>query len=147
MFVFVILPAAGIGTRMAPPGAHSGTHPGASPKQFLSLAGSPILIHSLRAFLAVPRVTAIYVAVRESEHSRVAELIAEHNLGDNDISDGCVLQQVHLQISSMPSPSVVCPSELSHKENTREQKESPPKNKLLAFFSQLRQVSLLQFAL
>lgn len=82
MFVFVILPAAGIGTRMAQPGAHSGTHTGASPKQFLSLAGSPVLIHSLRAFLAVPRVTAIYVAVREPERSRVAELIAEHNLGD-----------------------------------------------------------------
>ena len=74
MSVFVILPAAGIGTRMA------SANPGASPKQFLELKGLPILIHSLQAFLAVPRVTAIYVSVRESEHARVAELIAAHHL-------------------------------------------------------------------
>jgi 2-C-methyl-D-erythritol 4-phosphate cytidylyltransferase len=73
MSVFVILPAAGIGTRMA-------ATTGGAPKQFLSLQGLPILLHSLNAFLAVPAVTAIYVAVRESEHSRVADLIAEHGL-------------------------------------------------------------------
>jgi 2-C-methyl-D-erythritol 4-phosphate cytidylyltransferase len=72
MSVFVILPAAGIGTRMASSGG--------APKQFLSLAGSPILLHSLRAFLAVPRITAIYVAVREPEQPRTTELIAEHGL-------------------------------------------------------------------
>jgi 2-C-methyl-D-erythritol 4-phosphate cytidylyltransferase len=77
MSVFVILPAAGIGTRMA-----SATAPGASsaPKQFLELRGIPILLHSLRAFLAVPRVTGIYVAVREPEQPRVSALLAEHNL-------------------------------------------------------------------
>jgi len=74
MSVFVILPAAGMGTRMASVGP--------SPKQFLSLAGAPILLHSLRAFLAVPRISAIYVAVREPEQHRVAELIAEHHLSD-----------------------------------------------------------------
>jgi 2-C-methyl-D-erythritol 4-phosphate cytidylyltransferase len=78
MSVFVILPAAGMGTRMAPPGAQ----PGPAPKQFLSLAGAPILLHSLRAFLAVPRISAIYVAVREPEQQRVTELIAEHGLSD-----------------------------------------------------------------
>ena len=74
MSVFVILPAAGMGTRMASVGP--------SPKQFLSLAGAPILLHSLRAFLAVPRITAIYVAVRESEQPRVSALLAEHHLQD-----------------------------------------------------------------
>jgi 2-C-methyl-D-erythritol 4-phosphate cytidylyltransferase len=74
MSVFVILPAAGIGTRMA-----SG---GGAPKQFLALKGLPILLHSLRAFLAVPQIAAIYVAVRDSEQARVAELIAEHGLTD-----------------------------------------------------------------
>jgi 2-C-methyl-D-erythritol 4-phosphate cytidylyltransferase len=73
MSVFVILPAAGMGTRMA-------ASTGGSPKQFLSLKGLPILLHSLNAFLAVPVVTAIYVAVRENEQARVADLIAEHNL-------------------------------------------------------------------
>jgi 2-C-methyl-D-erythritol 4-phosphate cytidylyltransferase len=73
MSVFVILPAAGIGTRMA-------ASTGGSPKQFLALKGLPILLHSLNAFLAVPAVTGIYVAVRESEQARVAGLIAEHKL-------------------------------------------------------------------
>jgi 2-C-methyl-D-erythritol 4-phosphate cytidylyltransferase len=54
----------------------------ASPKQFLALKGLPILIHSLQAFLAVPRITAIYVSVREAEQARVSELIAEHKLSD-----------------------------------------------------------------
>ena len=68
MQVFVILPAAGLGTRMAGP----------QPKQFLILDGLPILIHSLRAFAAVQRVTAIYVAVRKPEMERVQAQITEH---------------------------------------------------------------------
>jgi len=75
MSVFVILPAAGIGTRMA-------ATTGGAPKQFLSLKGLPILLHSLNAFLAVPAITAIYVAVRPNEQARVADLIAEHHLTD-----------------------------------------------------------------
>jgi 2-C-methyl-D-erythritol 4-phosphate cytidylyltransferase len=67
MQVFVILPAAGLGTRMAGP----------QPKQFLALDGVPILVHSLRAFAAVPRVTAIYVAVRKTEMERVEAQVAE----------------------------------------------------------------------
>jgi len=68
MQVFAILPAAGLGTRMAGP----------QPKQFLALAGEPILIHSLRAFASVDRVTAIYVAVRKTEMERVQAQVAEH---------------------------------------------------------------------
>ncbi len=68
MQVFAILPAAGLGTRMAGP----------QPKQFLILDGLPILIHSLRAFAAVQRVTAIYVAVRKTEMERVQAQIAEY---------------------------------------------------------------------
>ncbi|MFC5864475.1 2-C-methyl-D-erythritol 4-phosphate cytidylyltransferase [Acidicapsa dinghuensis] len=67
MQVFAILPAAGIGTRMA----------ASQPKQFLELHGLPILVHSLRAFAAVPRVAAIYVAVRRNEIERVEAQIAE----------------------------------------------------------------------
>jgi 2-C-methyl-D-erythritol 4-phosphate cytidylyltransferase len=72
MQVFVILPAAGLGTRMAGP----------QPKQFLELDGVPILIHSLRAFAGVARVTAIYVAVRKPEMERVQAQIAEHGFSD-----------------------------------------------------------------
>jgi 2-C-methyl-D-erythritol 4-phosphate cytidylyltransferase len=54
---------------------------GAPAKQFLSLDGIPILIHSLRAFAAVKRVTAIYVAVRKPEVERVEAQIAEYGFG------------------------------------------------------------------
>jgi 2-C-methyl-D-erythritol 4-phosphate cytidylyltransferase len=47
------------------------------PKQFLELQGLPILIHSLRAYAAVPRVAAIYVAVRRNEIERVESQISE----------------------------------------------------------------------
>jgi 2-C-methyl-D-erythritol 4-phosphate cytidylyltransferase len=68
MQVFAILPAAGLGTRMAGP----------QPKQFLALNGIPILIHSLGAFASVERVTGIYVAVRKAEIERVEAQIAEY---------------------------------------------------------------------
>ena len=55
---------------------------GPQPKQFLSLGGVPILIHSLRAFSAVNRVTAIYVAVRKPEMERVEADIASHGSSD-----------------------------------------------------------------
>jgi 2-C-methyl-D-erythritol 4-phosphate cytidylyltransferase len=50
---------------------------GPRPKQFLALGGIPILIHSLRAFAEVPRVTSIYVAVRKPERVRVEAQISE----------------------------------------------------------------------
>jgi 2-C-methyl-D-erythritol 4-phosphate cytidylyltransferase len=75
MRVFVILPAAGMGTRMAP--GHATPN---APKQFLALQGLPILVHSLRAFAAVPRVSCIYVAVRKPEMGRMESMIAEHSL-------------------------------------------------------------------
>jgi 2-C-methyl-D-erythritol 4-phosphate cytidylyltransferase len=71
MQVFAIVPAAGLGTRMAGP----------QPKQFLSLDGLPILIHSLRAFASVERVTAIYVAVRKTEIERAGAQAEEYGLG------------------------------------------------------------------
>ncbi len=51
---------------------------GPQPKQFLALAGEPILIHSLRAFAAVERVTAIYVAVRKTDVERVQAQVADY---------------------------------------------------------------------
>ncbi|HEV2276500.1 MAG TPA: 2-C-methyl-D-erythritol 4-phosphate cytidylyltransferase [Acidobacteriaceae bacterium] len=75
MRVFVVLPAAGMGTRMAP-----GHATPKAPKQFLTLQGIPILVHSLRAFASVPRVDAIYAAVRRTEMSRMTALVAEYQL-------------------------------------------------------------------
>jgi 2-C-methyl-D-erythritol 4-phosphate cytidylyltransferase len=78
MQVFIILPAAGIGTRMS---VGTGVGSGApTPKQFLAIAGVPVLVHCLRAFLAVERVEAIYVAVRRPEIERVRAQLAEFGL-------------------------------------------------------------------
>jgi len=53
----------------------------ATPKQFLSIGGVPVLVHCLRAFVAVKRVEAVYVAVRRTEIQRVTALVAEFGLG------------------------------------------------------------------
>jgi len=71
MKVVVIIPAAGLGTRMvgAPPAGRSagaGKLPTPS-KQFSELNGVPILIHTLRKFTAAPQVQEIYVALRKQE--------------------------------------------------------------------------------
>lgn len=77
MRVFVILPAAGLGTRMTP--GHSSS---SAPKQFLELGGVPILIHTLRAFAAAPQVTEMIVAVRASEMERLASQVREYGFAD-----------------------------------------------------------------
>ena len=64
MKVVVIIPAAGLGTRMAPVSSAKGKQPS---KQFTELGGTPILIHTLRRFAASPRVTSIFVALRKDE--------------------------------------------------------------------------------
>jgi 2-C-methyl-D-erythritol 4-phosphate cytidylyltransferase len=66
-----------------------------TPKQFLSLGGVPILVHCLRAFLAVPRVEAIYVAVQKREVDRVREQMNEFQLGGrvHVVEGGDVRQQ------------------------------------------------------
>src|SRR5580765_1769408 len=65
MKVFVIIPAAGLGTRMAPvSSAKDAKHPS---KQFTELAGTPILIHTLRKFADIDQVSEIWVALRENE--------------------------------------------------------------------------------
>ena len=63
MKVSVILPAAGLGTRMVPGGGESPV----GRKQFLTLHGSPILIHTIRRFDACPSVTEIVIALRPDD--------------------------------------------------------------------------------
>jgi 2-C-methyl-D-erythritol 4-phosphate cytidylyltransferase len=69
MKVLVIIPAAGLGTRMAPvPRAMDPKSKKAHPtKQFTELAGTPILIHTLRKFAAVDEISEIWIALRENE--------------------------------------------------------------------------------
>lgn len=80
MRVVVIIPAAGLGTRMA---AQSGTRAGQATKQFAEIAGKPILLHTLEKFAQVARVSDIYIAVRESEAQRLREFLAAHHLRPN----------------------------------------------------------------
>jgi 2-C-methyl-D-erythritol 4-phosphate cytidylyltransferase len=70
MKVIVIIPAAGLGTRMAPmpAGAKGKQKKKIQPsKQFTELGGTPILIHTLRKFAAVDAVSEIWIALRENE--------------------------------------------------------------------------------
>jgi 2-C-methyl-D-erythritol 4-phosphate cytidylyltransferase len=64
MKVIAIIPAAGLGTRMAP--SAKGKKPVAS-KQFTELGGTPILIHTVKKFVASPDVSEIYIALRANE--------------------------------------------------------------------------------
>lgn len=61
MKVSVILPAAGLGTRMGREKA------GTSRKQFMLLDGAPILLHTIRKFLRCPSVSEIVVALRKED--------------------------------------------------------------------------------
>lgn len=72
MKVAVILPAAGLGTRM---GKGSAEKTGTSRKQFMLLEGSPILIHTVRKFLACERATEIVVAVRAEDLEWVSGML------------------------------------------------------------------------
>ena len=67
MRVIVIIPAAGLGTRMmATPASAKGRKPSAS-KQFVELDGVPVLLHTLRVFGRSREVEEIFVALRKSE--------------------------------------------------------------------------------
>jgi 2-C-methyl-D-erythritol 4-phosphate cytidylyltransferase len=73
MKVTVILPAAGLGTRM---GRSVPEKAGTSRKQFMLLDGSPILLHTIRKFAATPAVSEIVVALRGDDIEWVRELLS-----------------------------------------------------------------------
>jgi 2-C-methyl-D-erythritol 4-phosphate cytidylyltransferase len=77
MRVSVILPAAGLGTRMGRPQPEGY---GTSRKQFMLLEGSPILLHTIRKFVACPAVAEIVVALRAEDIEWVREIIDAESL-------------------------------------------------------------------
>ncbi len=77
MKVAVILPAAGLGTRMS---RQSAERTGTSRKQFMLLDGSPILLHTIRKFGSCPSVSEIVVALRKEDCAWVEELLAGERL-------------------------------------------------------------------
>jgi 2-C-methyl-D-erythritol 4-phosphate cytidylyltransferase len=66
MKVIAIIPAAGLGTRMAF-SPRSKDRKAASSKQFLELDGIPVLVHTLRKFAQSPQISDILVALRKTE--------------------------------------------------------------------------------
>jgi 2-C-methyl-D-erythritol 4-phosphate cytidylyltransferase len=66
MKTVVIIPAAGLGTRMASAQAAKPSKPPAT-KQFVELRGTPVLVHTLRKFASNPEIGEIYVPLRKSE--------------------------------------------------------------------------------
>jgi 2-C-methyl-D-erythritol 4-phosphate cytidylyltransferase len=77
MKVSVILPAAGLGTRMGRPTADK---PGVMRKQFMLLDGVPVVLHTIRKFAACPLVSEIVLATRPEDLEMVNELIAMGSL-------------------------------------------------------------------
>src|SRR4051794_13979791 len=70
MRVIAIIPAAGLGTRMMAGAAEAAGRASKRPaaaKQFTEIDGVPILIHTLRRFVAADSVDEIYLALRPSE--------------------------------------------------------------------------------
>lgn len=72
MSVAAIIPAAGLGTRMGQD----------TPKQFLSLDGVPLFIHTLRKFVAAPSCNEIILGVRREEVDYAASELAKSGLRD-----------------------------------------------------------------
>ncbi len=72
MKVSVILPAAGLGTRM---GRSQPEKAGTSRKQFMLLDNLPILVHTVRKFVACAAVTEIVVALRGDDLGWATELM------------------------------------------------------------------------
>src|ERR1700736_1628489 len=76
MKVSVILPAAGLGTRM---GRAVPEKAGTSRKQFMLLDGSPILLHTIRKFVSSPAVKEIVVALRPEDMEWVSDLLRKES--------------------------------------------------------------------
>lgn len=79
MKVSVIIPAAGLGTRM---GRTAPEKEGISRKQFMLLSGSPILVHTIRKFVSAPSVADIVVALRPDDIAWANDLFHKEGLQD-----------------------------------------------------------------
>jgi 2-C-methyl-D-erythritol 4-phosphate cytidylyltransferase len=76
MKVIVIIPAAGLGTRMAPVGKK-----GVPSKQFFEINGTPIVFHTLRVFARNQQISRIVVALRKNEMERFRRQLEKETLG------------------------------------------------------------------
>src|SRR5262245_66112994 len=65
-----IIPAAGSGSRFG----------GETPKQFIDIAGAPIIVHTLRKFDECEEIGAIVVALRREEVERFERALCAHKI-------------------------------------------------------------------
>lgn len=70
MSILAIIPAAGVGTRMG----------GETPKQFLSIEGTPIFVYTLRKLCSAAMLDQIFLAVRSGEMERVRQAVEKEPL-------------------------------------------------------------------
>ena len=75
MKVIVIIPAAGLGTRMARAGKKV-----AASKQFFEIDGVPVIVHTLRVFARNPQVAQIVVALRKSEMEQFSRQLEKEKI-------------------------------------------------------------------
>lgn len=75
----VVIPAGGNGTRMGSDGI---------PKQFLPLAGEPVLAHSIRAFRSVASEADIVVALPADHFETWTKLCREHDIPPHKVCEG-----------------------------------------------------------
>lgn len=87
MKVSVIIPAAGLGTRMGRT-APAPEKAGISRKQFMLLNNSPILVHTVRKFVGSPSVTDIVIALRPDDIDWARELLDREGLSTVRIVPG-----------------------------------------------------------
>ncbi|MFZ5774190.1 MAG: 2-C-methyl-D-erythritol 4-phosphate cytidylyltransferase [Thermodesulfobacteriota bacterium] len=96
----VIIAAGGAGHRMG----------AAIPKQFLPLAGTPVLIHTIRAFLRVAAIREVVVVAPTAQLERTGSLLAEHGLAARcRVVAGGTLRQdsVRLGLAAVAADSVL----------------------------------------
>lgn len=96
MKVLAIIPAAGAGVRMG----------GETPKQFLSLEGVPIVVHTLRKFNEADSIDEIYLGVRPEDMERAhAEIQREQFAKPVRILPGGATRQQTVSLALAEAPS------------------------------------------
>jgi 2-C-methyl-D-erythritol 4-phosphate cytidylyltransferase len=96
MKVLAIIPAAGAGVRMG----------GDTPKQFLSLEGVPIVVHTLRKFNEAESIDEIYLSVRPEDMERAhAEIQREQFAKPVRIVPGGASRQQTVSLALAEAPS------------------------------------------
>jgi 2-C-methyl-D-erythritol 4-phosphate cytidylyltransferase len=100
MSVVAIIPAAGVGIRMG----------GETPKQFLSLEGVPIFIHTLRKFSASDAIDEVYLSLRDEDLERATRDIDREHFSKpvRMVLGGATRQEtVARALAALPPPTEV----------------------------------------